>query len=191
MNFLGHLYLSDNKRELMLNNLFGDFVKGKDISRYPIEIQQGITLHRKIDNFIDRHPLVLELSHKLFADLPKVSAIAIDLFFDHLLAKNWKKFHSCDLNIFLENFYQSVNLKSEHYSYEFRFMIEKMIEINWISYYPSIEGLDKACNGVSSRISFPNELKNGKQVFLKFEKEIEAVFYPFMEDAKRNFDILY
>ncbi len=85
MNFLGHLYFSDNKQELMLNNLFGDFVKGKDISRYPIEIQQGITLHRKIDNFIDRHPLVLELSHKLFADLPKVSAIAIDLFFDHLL----------------------------------------------------------------------------------------------------------
>jgi hypothetical protein len=70
-------------------------------------------------------------------------------------------------------------------------MIAKMIEVNWISYYPSIEGLDRACNGVSSRISFPNELKNGKQVFLKFEKEIEAVFYPFMEDAKRNFDILY
>jgi len=66
-------------------NLYGDFVKGRDYSKYPLIIQGGITLHREIDDFIDHHPLVLELLHELYAPLPKVAGIAIDLYFDHLL----------------------------------------------------------------------------------------------------------
>jgi acyl carrier protein phosphodiesterase len=187
MNFLGHLYFSNNNSELMLNNLFGDFVKGKDISKYPFPIQEGIILHRKIDHFIDRHPKVLQLNRLLFEDLPKVSAIAVDIYFDHLLAKNWSHFHNTDFIIFLEQFYKSVNLSNEFYTEEFKQMISKMIEVNWISYYPLLEGLDIACNGVSKRISFENKLKEGKSVFLKFESEIEITFREFMLDTKQFF----
>ncbi|MES2590067.1 MAG: ACP phosphodiesterase [Bacteroidota bacterium] len=189
MNFLGHLYFSNNDKVLMLNNLFGDFVKGKDLSFYPKEVQKGIHLHREIDNFIDHHPKVLELTHKLFADLPKVSGIAIDLFFDHLLAKHWNTFHQKELNEFLNDFYVGVNTKQTYYSDEFKYMISKMIEVNWISYYPRLEGLEKACQGVSIRLSFDNKLKFGKEVFLKFEKEIESTFFEFMKDAKVKFNV--
>ena len=189
MNFLGHIYFSNNDKKLMLDNLFGDFVKGKDLSFYPKNVQKGLLLHRKIDDFIDHHPKVLELTHKLYIDLPKVSAIAIDLFFDHLLAKNWSTFHETELNVFLAEFYTSINLNENYYSNDFKLMISKMIEINWISYYPTLEGLEKACQGVSKRLSFENKLKFGKEVFLKFEKEIEPVFSEYMSDAKIKFNI--
>ena len=39
MNFLGHLYFSHDDLALMQANLFGDFVKGKDLSRYSLKIQ--------------------------------------------------------------------------------------------------------------------------------------------------------
>ena len=51
MNYLGHLYLSGDQKDLMLANLFGDFVKGRDYSYLPQIVQTGVTLHREIDNF--------------------------------------------------------------------------------------------------------------------------------------------
>jgi acyl carrier protein phosphodiesterase len=190
MNYLGHLYFSKDDTELMLNNLFGDFVKGKNISHYPDKLQKGILLHRKIDDYIDHHSKVLELTHILFEDLPKISAIAVDLFFDHLLAKYWNQFHKKELNLFLNDFYSSIKIDNDFYSEEFKFMISKMLEVNWISYYPTLDGLDKACNGVSKRISFENKLIHGKDVFLKFENTIESTFFEFMKDAQCYFDKL-
>ena len=189
MNYLGHLFLSNNDTELMLSNLFGDFVKGKDLSQFRPKTQEGITLHRAIDNYIDTHPAVVELLHVLYPKLPKVSGIAVDLFFDHLLAKNWDKFHSESLETFLSAFYSSLNTGNEEFTVEFKHMIYHMVTVNWISYYPRLEGLEKALNGVSSRISFSNELKNGLPVFLENQALIESTFEIFMKDAIVHFGI--
>ena len=189
MNYLGHLFLSNNDTELMLANLFGDFVKGKDLSHFRPKTQEGITLHRSIDNYIDTHPAVLELFHVLYPQLPKVAGIAVDLYFDHLLAKNWNQYHSMKLENFLDRFYTSIDISSPEFSESFRNMITHLVRVNWISYYPTTDGLDKACNGVSSRISFPNELKHGLRVFLEHEKEISTVFEVYMKDAMDYFNI--
>lgn len=173
----------------MLNNLFGDFVKGRDLGKYPEKIQRGLNLHREIDDYIDHHPVVLDLQHRLYTDLPKVSGVAIDLFFDHLLAKDWRNFHSSPLDSYLQEFYSSIDVSSSVYTEEFCYMIEKMVEINWISYYPSVEGLDKMCRGVSQRISFDNQLKNGCDIFHKHEKQIVEVFKHFMGEARQKFKI--
>lgn len=187
MNFLGHLYFSNDDHELMLNNLFGDFVKGRDLSNYSLEIQRGIYLHRSIDSYIDTHPKVLELLHLLYPHLPKVSSIAVDLFFDHLLAKNWSKYHPLTLPVYLENFYNSISFESSSYSNHFSAFMNKLVEMNWISYYPQFEGLQKACKGVSKRLSFPNTLSEAPHIYLQFEGQIENAFYQFMEDAKVKF----
>ena len=79
MNFLGHLYFSNNNLDLMVANLFGDFCKGKSYLSYPIETQRGVLLHREIDSYIDNHAEVLAIRKELYASLPKVSGIAIDL----------------------------------------------------------------------------------------------------------------
>lgn len=39
----------------MIANLFGDFVKGKDYSYLPKIVQEGVFLHREIDDFIDQN----------------------------------------------------------------------------------------------------------------------------------------
>jgi acyl carrier protein phosphodiesterase len=189
MNYLGHLFLSNNDTELMLSNLFGDFVKGKDLSQFRPKTQEGITLHRAIDNYIDTHPAVVELLHVLYPKLPKVSGIAVDLFFDHLLAKNWNKFHAESLETFLNSFYSSLNAENAEFTAEFKHMIHHMVKVNWISYYPRLEGLEKALNGVSSRISFSNELKNGLPVFLENQVLVESTFEIFMKDAIVHFGI--
>jgi acyl carrier protein phosphodiesterase len=113
--------------------------------------------------------------------------VAIDLFFDHLLAKHWSRFHPKELNVFLQQFYDSVQLHGFDYTDEFQEMIGKMIEINWISYYSTLDGLNKMCHGVANRISFPTQLIKGVEVYLAHEKEIESTFFEFMSDAQDYF----
>ena len=191
MNYLGHLYFSNNDSELMTANLFGDFVKGSDLSSYDSKTCEGILLHRKIDSYIDTSEVVRILMRKLYQSLPKVSSVAIDLFFDHLLAKNWNQFHPTPLNDFLNQYYKEIKLSEQLYTASFVKMMQKLIEHNWISYYPTLYGLDKSCQGVSNRISFPNELKNGKFVFVEYEDEITETFYEFMKQANEYFLVDY
>lgn len=173
----------------MLNNLFGDFVKGKNLSHLPEEIQRGVYLHRSIDDYIDRFPGVSKLQQILRPDLPKISSIAVDLFFDHLLAKNWKQYHPLPLGDFLTAFYAKIDLNNPFYTDNFRQMISRMVEVNWLSHYSKLEGLDKMCRGVSARLSFENSLKDGKRVFLEHEEAVNQVFESFMEAAIRKFNV--
>ena len=189
MNYLGHMYFSGNDTKLMQANLFGDFVKGSKLDHFPAVIQEGIRLHRKIDNYIDNFPAVKELQIVLRKELPKVSGIAVDIFFDHLLAKNWKEFHNENLNHYLDKIYASFEFSTDYYSESYIDFLKSLVNYNWMSHYPTHYGLDKMSKGVSSRLSFPNELVNGKAVFLKHEKIITTAFYDYMKAAIEYFNI--
>ncbi|MFN5910370.1 MAG: ACP phosphodiesterase [Bacteroidota bacterium] len=187
MNFLGHLYFSGDDHALMYANLFGDFVKGSDLSSYPQSIRNGIVLHRNIDQYIDHHPAVAELMPKLYPKLPKVSAIAVDLFFDHLLASRWSEFHPMDYRDFLNAFYAHPIAHRRDYSIEFLDFINRLRENDWMFYYRTSWGLDKMCSGVGSRLSFPNTLHIAPKVFDELKDTIEEIFERYMHDAIPHF----
>lgn len=183
MNFLGHLFFSNNDPQLMHANLFGDFVKGRDLSKYPKQLQKGIRLHREIDHYVDHHPAVLEMIHELYVPLPKIAGIAIDLYFDHVLAKKWDDFHDKSLSDFIQDFYKSPVDHKAHYSTEYLYVLDKMRERNWLEQYQYMYGLTKACEGVSRRISFPNKLAEAPVIFEQLSEKIEQTFITFMKDA--------
>lgn len=183
MNYLGHIYFSNNDPQLAVANLFGDFIKGKKYLEYPEHVQKGVLLHRKIDHFIDHHFEVLHLIHRIRPDLPKVAPIAVDIYFDHLLAKNWEQYHPVPLTAFLADLYSKIDLSNELYPSHFKQFISLLIERNWINHYASEEGLYRMCQGVSSKLSFENALKQGHEVFYRFENEITSCFHEYMRDA--------
>lgn len=167
----------------MYANLQGDYVKGKDYTAYPEKVQEGIRLHRTIDHYIDTHPVVLELLHRLYPSLPKISGIAVDLYFDHLLAREWKHFSKTPLNEFVNQFYTHQPSFSESFSPEFQFMLDKMKEFDWLNNYQYLEGLRRSSTGLSRRISFENNLNEATEVFLKQQAFIEQAFHNFMQEA--------
>lgn len=187
MNFLGHLYLSGNDVSLMQANLYGDFVKGSHLELLPEYISNGVHLHRAIDHYIDNHPAVKELLPVLRPDLPKVAGVAVDLFFDHLLARDWNKHHPQPLPDFLDKVYRSLNLNDNNYSTEYLHFLDQLIHYNWIGHYHLADGLDKLSRGVASRLSFESTLSNGKALFLKHQGSIEAAFEAYIADARYHF----
>jgi len=173
----------------MLSNLYGDFVKGKNYLRYPEIVQRGIFLHRSIDHFIDTHKSVTKLRLSLYAELPKVAGVAIDLYFDHLLAKKWTSYHSKNYNDFLNEFYTHKvdfehELKPEFIEFMGFFRTRK-----WLDHYPTPYGLQKSCEGVSKQISFENVLYKAPEIFYKREADIENCFDLYMADAQSHFNI--
>jgi len=188
MNFLGHLYFSNNDLELMHANLLGDSIKGSNLSKFQEIIQRGVRLHRATDNYIDTHPAVKELLSKLHEPLPKVSGIAVDLYFDHLLAKNWSSFHGVHLSQFVEAFYTATPKHHSFESKQYKFMIAKMKDMNWLYNYRTHEGLTYACSGLSKRISFDNLLHKAPDVYLENEALITDTFHRFMAEAISYFE---
>ncbi len=173
----------------MYANLFGDFVKGVDYSSYPEYVQRGIRLHRTIDDYIDHHPEVVHLLHSLYEHLPRISGIAIDLYFDHLLAIHWDRFHTVPLEVFTERFHSYPIRREDFDKVEFWYVIDKMREGNWLLNYRTMDGLRFACRGLSRRISFKNNLDEAPEVFERFRENIEKCFEIYMQDARIFFEI--
>lgn len=167
----------------MLGNLIGDFVKGKQFNGIPKSLHEGIVLHRKIDYFIDHHAAVLQLQKNIQSDLPKVSGIAIDLIFDHLLAKNWKKFHQQLRNDFLSNFYNFTRNYNELLPFEIKQFLKNMLTHKFINQYDEIYFLERSGAHLSNKISFPNALEKTATVFNQKQNLFKEVFYQFMQDA--------
>ena len=59
MNYLAHSILSFTNGQLV-GNMIADFIKNNERENFPLEIQDGIKLHRFIDSFTDSHPAVHE-----------------------------------------------------------------------------------------------------------------------------------
>jgi len=188
MNFLGHLYFSNNDLDLMYANLQGDYIKGKDLSHLPEIVQRGSYLHRTIDNYVDTHPSVIELLHMLYPHLPRISGIAVDLYFDHILARDWSKYHDKPLRLFIDEFYQHKPYFVDSFSPDFQFMLEKMKEYDWLYQYQYLSGLSRSSGGLSRRISFENNLHQAPQVFAMLQPEIETAFQKYMQSAQPFFE---
>ena len=71
MNYLGHLVLSGQDDEVLLGNFMADAVKGSSYKMYSTGVQKGILLHRKIDDFTDKHQSYLEGKRGFMMTIPK------------------------------------------------------------------------------------------------------------------------
>ena len=105
MNFLAHLYLSKNNKNILIGNFIADAVKGKKYQNYSKEIQAGILLHREIDNYTDAHPVVRKSKQRLNKRYKHYDGVIIDILYDHFLAKNWHNYSDIPLDIYAENVY--------------------------------------------------------------------------------------
>lgn len=108
MNYLAHILLSGSDPGTRVGGLLGDFVKGPLAANLPPEIETGIRLHRRIDAITDSHPEFLARLAELPPPWRRYGGILLDVYFDHLLASQWREFHHQPLAQFCREFYQQL-----------------------------------------------------------------------------------
>lgn len=182
MNILAHLYLSQTDVNLMVGNFIADHIKGNKIEPYSKEVIRGIMMHRAIDTFTDQHPLVLKSKARLYPKYHKYAGVLIDMFYDHILAKNFSDYSPISIHSFSKSAYLILDGQKEDFPNRSKVVLQYMKEQDWLTNYSTIEGMDKAFKGISKRTKFKSRME---EAAFDLEKDYELYkneFTPFFQD---------
>ncbi|MFQ3182134.1 MAG: acyl carrier protein phosphodiesterase [Polaribacter sp.] len=182
MNFLSHLYLSQNNTNLMIGNFIADHIRGNNYEHFSREIQQGILLHREIDTFTDAHKLVRKSKRRLHARYRHYDGVIIDIFYDYFLAKNWAAYSEIPLEVYtnsIYNLFDKIKLDLPAKSQQF---IKYMIEYNILFNYKYKDGIEKVLNGMNHRTKGKSKMNLAIEDLRNLEAELQEDFRVFFKD---------
>lgn len=186
MNFLAHLYLSNNHTNILIGNFIADHIQGNHFTHFHPEIQQGIVLHRHIDTFTDSHKTVRKSKRRLNARYGHYKGVIIDIFYDHYLAKNWPIYSDVPLDVFAQNVYQILDNRKEQLPKKTQELLPFMIKHNWLYNYQFLDEIQQVLNGVNRRTQQKSQMHLALEDLKLHYKEFEEDFTIFFEDL-RNF----
>ncbi len=178
MNFLAQTHLSPDNDEIIFGNFIADAVKGKSYLVYRQDIVVGILLHRSIDVFTDRHPLVRNSKSIIRNSFGKYSGIVVDIYYDHFLARNWELYHSDELSKFSTKIYFILAQRFLLLPTRVRRMLPFLIAQNWLSGYANLSDLQRVFNGMDRRTNHVSGMENAVTVL---EENYELLYSDFKE----------
>lgn len=100
MNHLAHALLGAADDNVMFGSLLADFLRGAVDPALPREVRVGIALHRAVDRHTDAHPQVVAARALFDPPLRRYAGIVLDVWFDHLLARDWPRYADGSLHAF-------------------------------------------------------------------------------------------
>ncbi|HYF68829.1 MAG TPA: ACP phosphodiesterase [Ohtaekwangia sp.] len=187
MNFLAHLYLSGKNEKIMVGNFLADFVKGKQaLSLFDGEIKTGIELHRAIDLFTDTHPVVRESKNRLREKYRHYSAVIVDVFYDHCLARNWALYSTVVLPAFADEAYAILQKYYSVLPTRLQQMLPYMIRGNWLVNYAKPEGIARTLTGMSRRTPYESKMDEAIDELIKYYSDFESEFNLFFPDLQNE-----
>lgn len=152
MNFLAHLYLARHSDDAMLGAMLGDFVGTTGLERYNAEVRREILLHRKIDSYTDRHPAIIAAKGHFPEGRRRYAGILLDVYFDHLIARDWPRYHDGDLDQFNRHFYD-VLLAQPELPERLQKIAPSFVRHDWLGSYRDRDMIDHAVGRIATRLS--------------------------------------
>ena len=151
MNYLAHIYLSGDNEMVRVGNFIADHIKGSKYKSYPDDIQIGILLHRQIDSFTDAHEIARKSKRRLHEQYGLYKGIIIDIFYDHMLAKNWSMYSRSELSDYSKDFYTQLKDHDAFLPEKIKYMSQYMIPQDWLLSYAQKKGIQKVLEGMNRR----------------------------------------
>ncbi|MGD8429923.1 MAG: ACP phosphodiesterase [Ectothiorhodospiraceae bacterium] len=179
MNFLAHLRVAGEDDTFRVGNLMGDFVKGRPEDRYREALARGVRLHRAVDSFSDAHPMHLRSRRRFRGPRRRVAGIAVDLAYDHYLARHWTRFSDEPLGQFTQRAYHALYRHHDELPERLQRLLPLMSGDDWLQSYVDLENVATALERMSRRLSRPNALAASTQEIRANYGALEADFLAF------------
>jgi len=189
MNYLAHLYLSFKHEKIMVGNYIADAVKGRQIEKFPEEVQAGIRLHRNIDTFTDTHPIVENSKARIRQRYRKYAGVVIDMYYDHFLAAGWNDWSEETLLDFTRQSYKTLLKNYVVLPARMKRILPIMAAGNWLASYAEISNISLALKGMSRRTKFDSGMEHaGEELKLHYDdlKNDFSDFFPELIDFSRS-----
>jgi acyl carrier protein phosphodiesterase len=182
LNYLAHAYLSCSNEDILFGNFIGDSVNSKTDDVYSNAILEGIRLHRKIDDFTDKHPLVRKAVKIFRPSQSKYAPVVTDILWDHTLSKYWDRYSGESLRDFIDGVYKSIALRKEIMPSRLSSKIDKMLEGDFLFRYQTLAGLTTSFGYMDRRTRFDSNFVGATEVYQSNENEIDELFLEFFPD---------
>jgi len=178
LNYLAHSILSFTNGQLV-GNMIADFIKNNERDHFPLDIREGIRLHRAIDTFTDSHPAVSE-AKKIFSPLVRLYSgafvdVAFDYFVAHLYTLTELKTHSTNAYHILWN-------NEKWLPANYRQMLVKMEQYDWLSNYRQDDGIMFSMQNVLNKAKYLDKDIPVFAAFLENKEKLQLHFDDFFPD---------
>lgn len=157
-----------------LGNLLGDFFKGRVEGIEPLELRQGVALHREIDRFTDSHPVVIRSVARLNPGRRRLGGVLVDVFYDHFLAQG------LDVDQLRGGLIDHVGGLPA----ELQALPDRMITGRWLGSYATVEGIGMVLERMEARrkriVGLAGAEVELRQHYIALAEDV-AEFYPEVE----------
>ena len=165
----------------MTGGFLGDFVKGRLHDRFPPRIALGIQTHRAIDSFSDLHPVFRNSTNRLRSSLGRYAPIAVDVIYDHCLARSWDSLIEVDLPQFCNETYAAWESHRSAMPESARNMADAMAQHRSFEQYHEASFIKRTLKAVSQRARKQNPLADAMPAIQEHLSALEAdflIFFP-------------
>jgi len=184
MNLLAHVLLAGEDPDLRFGSLIGDFVRGAIDPALPAGVRAGVALHRAVDAYTDAHPDVVA-ARRLFAPpLRRYAGIVLDVWFDHLLARDWARLGDGTLQGFSSSVQALLQERSGELPPRMRGFAAYLLRNDLPQRYRERPMIAQVFVGLSTRITRANPVAVALPAIAAREQAIDARFEAFLPDLR-------
>ena len=168
----------------MLGSLAADFVRGAIDPALPAGVRAGIALHRAVDRWTDAHPEVVQARARFDPPLRRYAGILLDVWFDHLLARDFPAWSEVPLEAFSNGLRDEMHAAGALLPDGLKRFLAYMDRHDLPAGYARIERVEGAFAGISQRLSRANPVADGVPVLVAHAGALDDAFARFFPDLR-------
>jgi acyl carrier protein phosphodiesterase len=169
---------------MLAGNMISDFVKGKKQFEYTVPIQKGISLHRAIDEFTDRHPITREAKKCFKPTYGLYSGAFMDVVYDHFLALDPVEFPGDSLALFAQKTYLELEQAGPSLPDRFQKIFYYMRMQNWLYNYRNKDAIKNSFIGLVRRAAYMHDYETAFQIFELDYGDLKNFYQLFFPELK-------
>ena len=182
MNYLAHTFLSFGQEYLLIGNFITDFINAKQARVLHDQYKEGVELHRKIDRFTDSHDMFSSGRRRLAKHHGKYAPVVLDILYDHLLAKNWKRYATQSIEEHAEQTYSYFEKHADVFVENNFIHLPKMINHNFLESYVHEDKVRYVLQQMDKRAKFESDFTSAMDHLLEEYTAYENEFNLFFPD---------
>lgn len=190
MNWLAHVFLSEDNVDFQLGNLLADVVRGPELLAMSPEFQRGAQRHKAIDSFTDAHPVVRRSRIRLGPEHRRFSGVLMDVFYDYFLATHWATYASGSLEEFTTAFYSHAQDSELVLPGQAQIMVDRIVRHDLLGQYRNVRGVEESLRRLSFRLSARWQrnfaLEQSVPVLIANERALAEDFAEFFPELRLN-----
>lgn len=182
MNHLAHALLGAPDADVMFGSLAADFMRGAIDPMLPRGVRIGVALHRAVDAYTDAHPQVVAARALFEPPYRRYAGIMLDVWFDHLLAREWSRHGNGSLRAFSRSVQDLLVLREAELPPRMQGFARYMRAQDLPERYRERAVIEEVLGGLSRRLSRANPLATALPPIEAHAAALQGHFEAFFPD---------